>query len=322
MHTCGCLFSNSSTAVLIYLDAINTVFNTGVSIFVLISGYFSINFKARKLFSFWSQVLFCSLISWFITSLIHDSFSINGLLRSCLPILTNKYWFATSYVVLMLFAPILNIAVEKLSKQCLVKIIISFFIVFSILPTFFYFGIPGSNKGILQFFLMYLIGRYIASYMPVKSCNRRRIIWIAFFTFLLIYTLNLFATFLYRKYVNETGVVFLLSRDCSFFIIIASVLIFLLFRSFSIKSTLINSIASHVFCIYLMEGAYREVFRMFINIEDYANTLIFPFALICFVLLVIVASSLTDVFRRIVLTHVEKKIWHLLERSYRRFVSS
>lgn len=97
------------------------LFNTGVSIFVLISGYFSTNSTPKKIFTLWFQVFIFSLTSWCITSASSGSYNAQRFLSYLFPVLSNKYWFATSYIVLMVFAPNLNKITESLRKEELKK---------------------------------------------------------------------------------------------------------------------------------------------------------------------------------------------------------
>lgn len=313
MHSCSSFYKDLSTVTFVYLNVIGSVFNTGVSIFILISGYFGINTKPRKIFAIWWQVLFCSLISWCITSTACDAFSLKQFANSCLPILSNKYWFATSYLVLMIFAPALNVIADKMSKKSLGKIIVYCLFLFSILPTLLVYNIPGSGKGVLHFFMMYLIGRYIALYIPVSCFSRRKLIYMLCLTFSIIFALNWLATAAYNTFVNSTESIRPFSRDCSILIVIASILIFLIFRNLKIKSALVNKAASHVFCMYLMDSAFRTILNIHFNLGDYKHILIFPLVLLVYILIIMFAGAITDSFRRIVFTHFEDWIWSKAE---------
>lgn len=149
----------------------------------------------------------------------------------------------------MIFAPYLNDAVKNMSNQRLVKLILSMFLLFSVLPTCFLFGIPGTGKGIMHFIMMYIIGRYLALHPPVISIRK-----IAVFVLLIltcIFVINLVGANIYRSLTHKEGLFFFLSRDCSVFIIAASIGIFLIFKEIHIKSKFINRMAVHVFAIYL-----------------------------------------------------------------------
>ncbi len=304
---------------LVYTNIIGSVFNSAVSIFILISGYFSIKTKPRKIFAIWWQVFFCSLISWGIVSVTCDTFSLKEFLNSCLPILSNKYWFATSYLVLMIFAPALNVVAEKMSKESLGRIIVCCLLLFSILPTILMYNIPGSGKGALHFFMMYLIGRYIALYIPASCLGRKKnvvLLWGGGIA--TIFSLNWAATFVYNTYVNATESIRPFSRDCSILIIVASILVLLLFRNLKLKSAFVNKAATHVFCMYLMDSAFRTILNMHFNLGDYKQMIIFPLVLFVYVLIVMFAGAITDFLRRCCFARLEDWIWSKAEMLYVR----
>lgn len=308
MHSCASFFNNPSIGILLELDAINTIFNTGVSLFILISGYFGIRTSAKKIFSFWIRVLFCSILSCIIVALINGSVSLRTIVTSLMPIVSNKYWFATSYLVLMLFAPILNKAAVSLSQTSLKTVIIYCLIFFSIIPTFCFFTIPGSGKGILHFIMMYMMGRYIALHMHDVKATKKTLVLLSL-VLLIIFALNYISSALYYVCFDVQKVIFPMSRDCSFFIIVASLLIFVLFKSCVINSTLLNKIASHVFCMYLMEGSLRCFLNMYIRLEDYKNVFSFPLALTCYVFIVMLLCLIIGILQEFICSRLSNWIW-------------
>ncbi len=314
MHSCAFLCINPSIGMLLELDAINTVFNTGVSLFVLISGYFGIKTKAKKVFTFWLQVLFCSILSFVIVSFVNDSFSLKGCIYSFLPIITNKYWFATSYLVLMILAPILNKAANHFDQSTFKKTIIYCLILFSVIPTFFYFSVPGCGKGILHFIMMYLIGCYISRYCCDVNVNVKKLLAVLFFVFFIIFSINYISTVLYWSFFDNHRVVFPFSRDCSLLIVVASLLIFFLFKSCEFKSLFLNGIASYVFYMYLLESCFRKILNIYIRLEDYTNVFVFPFVLIFYVIFIMMLCAITGVVHRIVFGRLELWFWTKIEK--------
>ena len=89
-----------------------------VNCFVLISGYFLINskFKLKKVLNLYLVTIFYSILL-FIPHCILYGFSLSNFIKSCLPLLMGTYWFITTYVVLYLLSPFLNILIKNLSKK-------------------------------------------------------------------------------------------------------------------------------------------------------------------------------------------------------------
>lgn len=79
-----------------------------VNIFILISGYFGIRWDIKKVLSLLFQIFFFVFIAFgvcIITGL--TQFSIGGLWHH-LNCLLLDYWFVTAYLILYMFAPVLN----------------------------------------------------------------------------------------------------------------------------------------------------------------------------------------------------------------------
>lgn len=315
MHSCSFLFINPSKGMLLELDAINTVFNTGVSLFVLISGYFGIKTEAKKIFTFLIQVLFCLILSFIVVSIVNDSFSLKYCVYSFIPSILNEYWFATSYLVLMILAPILNKAANHFNQSSFKKTIIYCLILFSIIPTFFYYQFPGCGKGILHFIMMYLIGCYISRYCSDMNINKKKLIAVLLLFFLLIFVINYISTVIYWLCFDKHCVVFPMSRDCSLLIIVSSLLIFFLFKSCEFKSVFLNNIASYVFYMYLLESSFRKILNMYIRLEDYTNIFVFPFVLFVYVAFIVILCVITGVLHRIAFRRIELWFWTKIEKS-------
>jgi len=66
MHAAGLLIGTDHLPNRIVLTAINAVGNMGVTVFILISGYFGIHFRWSRLWTFWAMALCYSLLEYAI----------------------------------------------------------------------------------------------------------------------------------------------------------------------------------------------------------------------------------------------------------------
>ena len=108
----------------------------GVNIFVLISGWFGINYKPKGFVQFLFQSMFFSLII-FISFAIAGDIKINRLnIMSSFLLYKNAYWFVWAYLVLYIMAPMLNAFIEKNDRQTLKRFLILFFIIQTIVSVF------------------------------------------------------------------------------------------------------------------------------------------------------------------------------------------
>lgn len=93
------------------------------------------------------------------------------------PVLTKKYWFITVYFALCLLAPALNAFVEKVRRAMLKKTICIGVCLFVGVPTLGYVFIfnaiaEDAGYGIMNFCLLYLIGRYWRLYDVLARFTR------------------------------------------------------------------------------------------------------------------------------------------------------
>ena len=148
-----------------------------VNLFVLITGYFLAlsPFTPRRFFGrlilLICQVLFYSALIPLILKLlgqpvIADTEGIYGILNYILPVATEHYWFITSFVLMYLFSPLLNAALEKIEKTLLEKIILALLFYFcfikSLVPVMLNVDKFGYDFG--WFLVLYLSGAYIRKY--------------------------------------------------------------------------------------------------------------------------------------------------------------
>ena len=91
-----------------------------VNVYVLISGYFLVEagFKVKRVLILIGQVLFYAILIPLIMMgtgiFAGEGGDFYRLLQYVFPLETEHYWFATSYVLLYLFSPLINAAVKTL----------------------------------------------------------------------------------------------------------------------------------------------------------------------------------------------------------------
>jgi surface polysaccharide O-acyltransferase-like enzyme len=254
MHGIRSAYGSSNDLNAISFAAINTIGNMGVTIFILISGYFGIKMRLSKLFKLWSIVLFYSLLIFLYNTFINqpiENFALNKELikdayRALTPITSNTWWFITSYTILFMLSPLLNKAVKSMSKFQMQYLLVILLIFYSISPTILMHSLSNTPNGKCteNMILAYLIGRYIAIY-GVPSSIKNKYIVILVSCFCLIFSINYF--------------VFdplFMAKDHNMFIILGSVCVFTMFSNINITNTNISKsiawIATFAFPIYIL----------------------------------------------------------------------
>ena len=231
-----------------------------VPVFVLISGYFGINFKVKGLLNFYVQCAFYSCLIYFIYLYISG----HGINRWCLyntifPISNNAgLWFVECYFMLYLISPLLNKCIASLSKRefqwgLIALVIINFYY------GWFLKGTASNPDGfnLSNFVFLYFIGRYIAKYVDLSRMHRMRLANIVIYVFgsILLGLLPLINGKLgllpswspiveYRTYNHPL-------------LFVNSIALLLLFLTFNFQSKVINWFAASAFSVYLIhENSY------------------------------------------------------------------
>ena len=260
MHMNGTMMASDDSSVNIWLYIVNGFCNISVSVFVLISGYYGVNGDLKKILMYESKLLEYSLLSSLILCVFFD-YSIKTLILAFIPFSTNRYWFMTCYMLLLIFSPFLNKIIEIVSYKQFRSFLLLMITVFSFVPTIIYFHPMGdSGKNIINFIMLYFIGAYIKKY-DIEIKFKKKTLCLVFLTsFLAIILLNFVVTILSGS--NKIHIPF--SRDCSILVLMESVSIFLYFLQYQFYNKTINNFANHVFAIYLFEETFRLIIQQYI----------------------------------------------------------
>lgn len=115
----------------------------------------------------WRQVFFYSMGIGLIALMIGaQQFDLYQFFSYCFPIVTEHYWFATSYVVLCLLMPFLNAGVMHLKQKETGYLIAGLLVIFSVSKTVIPMQLPWDKYGydLIWFIILYLTGAYLRRY--------------------------------------------------------------------------------------------------------------------------------------------------------------
>lgn len=164
---------------------------TGVNLFILLTGYFMVTgtFKWKKLILLLAQVFFyhMALIVGYIYVWGPESYTItdlNDVFMTFFPVLANRYWFITAYLILYLLSPYLNKLVHALSQAEHKRLLVISLVLFSVIPTVF--GAPYNTTETLLYYnrliwmiVIYLIGAYIRLYGVTAIKTPAKAAWLS-----------------------------------------------------------------------------------------------------------------------------------------------
>lgn len=165
----------------VFLSVLTMGGKTGVNIFILITGYYSVRSKptVRKAVILIAQTVFYSTVLYFVSCAVGANvFRIKYLIYALIPFVSNRgYWFITLYILLYALIPFINGGLRKLTRYQHLFLIGLFLFVWSFLPRTYgsFFSEQGYGVSELGWFVLaYSVGAYLSTY-PVGLLKHRAV---------------------------------------------------------------------------------------------------------------------------------------------------
>lgn len=306
-----------------------------VNAYVFISGYYGSrrSYKPSKAVRLLCQIWFYSLLIPLILLLFHQQTKfqegVYGVISYLLPIETEHYWFATSFLMLMLFSPFLNQAVKFLSRKKFQIALVGIFVLFSGIKSIcpIAFGFDKYGYDLPWFLFVYLFAAYAGKYdsqgfLAIFKENRKK----AALLFLLSAGVGMVIQFLMR---DLGQLIPALEGTCNYYFTVpyhynainvfaGSIGLFYLFQSMEIKEGKlaegIRKVSGLSFGVYLLHehidirGYWYGWLKGIINRGNQSGLLYFFIELIFCVIVVFAAGILIDFLRRCIFKVVANAI--------------
>lgn len=236
----------------------------GVNVFVLISGYFLVtaqSLKLHKVIKLWLQLItYALLLFGLFVALGRTQFSTEALLNCFRPITKGTWWFASTYFVLFLLSPYINMGLNVMSKGTYRGFLLLLFMCWCIIPTFTTSSFQSNS--LLWFVFLYTLAGYIRLHVDLKAIKPGR----CFITTALLVALTwILATHLDRVGVEDvfnarSGEYFYHMQNLP--ILLISTMLFLSFLAWDIGHIpFVNLVSSATFAVYLLHdyGPMRKL---------------------------------------------------------------
>ena len=232
----------------------------GANCFFAITSYYLIlksskEIKKNKIFKTHNIMLFYSLLFLLLGIVLKiRSISYIDVLEGILPLAYNSYWFISSYILLLLFSPLLNIIIEKLNQREYKKVLIVLLIILSINAFLPKADLLSDSQHFAVTVFIYMIIGYINKFYENKIKNR--ILSLTLIINLLLIICSSFAMILLGNILHIDSLVnhsaYLMSGE-SIFVITASISLFYLFlNNEKFENKIINYISTITLDIYLI----------------------------------------------------------------------
>lgn len=254
------------------LAELNGVCLLAVNCFVLASGWVMCRkeFKIGRILKLWCEVEFYCLLVLLVCKIAFPEVAISGRdwLFCLLPLTMNRYWFFTQYVGLFFLMPILNAAINNLSRKQLIVILSVGFALFVFHPFFLKNDMFIVHRGysVLWFAYLYLLAGTISVHrildrIPTSGAAAGIVVG-GFGSYWAILLAKLF-----NQRMGLTTNLALFDAYNSPFLLLGSVSMLLLFSRLKIQNDLllkgISFVAPGVFSVYIIHS--HHYFRVMTN---------------------------------------------------------
>lgn len=202
------------------------------------------NLRYSKIANLWFQVFFYSCIITLILAMVgfNIDISVKEIMKMCMPVIFNRYWFFTAYFGLFLVRPLLDkwlfFIDENMARRALVFIVM-LFSALSILSDPFQ---TEWGYSFVWMCIVYCVGVLLRRCHLFESRNSKLLILYLFISIAINCTV-MFSTRIHRltNYISPT-------------ILLNAVLLVILFSRLNIKGAVISKMSPLAFGIYLFHG--------------------------------------------------------------------
>ncbi|EMC37503.1 acyltransferase [Streptococcus mutans] len=284
---------------------------SAVNCYALISGYVGVDspYRYSKCLSLWLQVFFYTLLFILFFTFLQKPITYHDWIQAFFPIITGQYWYVTAYFGLLIFMPILNLALRKLNTKDLKRIVLLAIIFFSVLPALLNTKVDEFSfaKGFSMNWLsvLYIIGAYLKRLDLKRLFSRKFLLFLCLMAMAVTFITKVFIGDIWYWYTSPT-------------LLCEAVTIFIFFVTLDIKKTgrlfrIIKRMAPATLGVYLfhlnpllVKFLLKDGFESFVT----APIWLFPFLILGMALLIYLISTLVELLRIKLFTYL--KVRHLI----------
>ncbi|MDD4816337.1 MAG: acyltransferase [Victivallaceae bacterium] len=287
--------------------AVKNISTISVDCFILLTGYFlcQSRFRFERVAGIYFQTLYYSLffmIICFFVPLSPETPMPEIVVKSLFPVCTMRYWFVSSYLLLLLLSPFFNTVIADMTRQRFLLLLGIFFFAFSFLPMID-LDIFAANKMAkpMLFVSLYFMGAYCRIYVNISTGKWKKYLGIYLGVGLLSFIL--LGANIYCK--KNFGIRPFACEDFLFPTTLAAAVSFFLFIG-SIRipegriSNLIIKASPLAFGVYLFhENPYfcKYLWKELFHLSDFFKSTSYPVLCIVMIAITYIAGSVFDLIR-------------------------
>lgn len=292
---------------------VNGICDISASVFIVASGYYGLKFSIRKLVKLECMMITLSILETVILCVLRPEQMqgvelLEQLVKSLLPFITSKHWYYSSYICLVLFSGYIQKFIDHLSQKEFERFLLLLLVLFSVIPTFFYFElVPDNGKGIVNTIMIYMMGRYIRMYKDVKLPKKAGLL------FLGLWFVNGVS---HEIFPVEIGDIYHhWCKDNSITNMVLTVIAFYMFKELKIQSKFINKAATCVFAVFALNGSMVKLVMEYVQQSGFESPggILGALILMGIVFLLWLMLLLIGWFRELLLGGLDQKLGIFLE---------
>jgi hypothetical protein len=317
------IYDNAMSVHSIFLLLLGAWGKTGINCFVLITGYFMCksNITMKKFIKLLCEIEFYKIAIYLIFLVVgYEPFSLIGLIKVILPVISVDNGFLSCYLLFYLFIPFLNILVQHMNEKQHIKLLMLCISIYAILGTLPKFVV--TMNYVSWFIVLYFIASYIRLY-PKKLFSNTRFWGLTSLAVFLISALSVVVCVWLGTKLNIQLAYYFIEDSNKILAVLTAVSAFMFFKDVKLKyNRFINAVAATVFGVLLISGISDSMRRwlwgdILNNVGMYDSQWLFIHAF-CSVAGIFVICSAIDYCR---IYFIETPLLKLWDKNFDRFLS-
>ena len=318
-----------------FVNYLGNLGRISVNLFLFIGIWFMIDkeFNSIRIVKLWAEVFIYSITIEVVIFVLCPHFNnLQNVILCLFPVFGKRLWFASIYIILLIFAPLLNeicklLTANKLKLFCILQFI--FISVYSTLSPFQ----DTTLCNITWFFFIYFVVYYLKKNCEYKKFNSKKLILSAFVMYFLLASGVMFLNEM-NSYISNYKILKITHRllaQCLFdfksvpaFII--SIFLFLAVLNFkSFKNKVINYISASTFAVYIFHqvpGWYDILWNKIFKVNSLINSEFYILYTLTIVVVLFIIVMILEIIRKRCIESIfinsmpVKKICGFLDKRY------
>ena len=292
---------------------------SAVNVYVLLGAYFLVeqDYEPMRAVRLWGQVLFYSIVIGAVCVLTGivpmQELTLYKLLIYLMPVTQEHYWFATAYIVMLLFAPLMNRTLRELSEKTFRRAIVLLLLLFSVTNSVLPVRLPIDRMGYdaLWFLVLYLVGAFLKLHGDSLKITTGVSSTGYFAGSGLIFVSMLVINAIYQRTGSLLDFINRQYHYNSILCLAASVFLLFLFRNIRIPegraADMIRKAASVSFGVYLIHEHIdlRYFWPKLLDVQKFSGTLLFLLHWAVTILVVYAVCGVIELLRQ----YLKRKVW-------------